>query len=149
MATIPIVLFVVRVFIGGFFVYAAIPKLADPLAFATSISHYHLVPEWSVHATALILPWTELLAGVALLLGFKTRSSALLCGLMLVVFTAAVSYAVIQGLSIDCGCFGSSGGEEVSWLKVLKNSAMILGCVALLYHPTTFLSLDERISKPV
>ncbi|WKZ78585.1 MAG: MauE/DoxX family redox-associated membrane protein [Candidatus Kapaibacterium sp.] len=148
MQALPIILFVVRVFIGGFFLYAAVPKIADPLAFATSISHYHLLPNWAVNGTALILPWLELLTGTALLLGFKTRTSAALCGAMLVVFTIAVAYAVIQGLQIDCGCFGDQGGEEVSWLKVAKNTAMIAGCVLLLLKPVTFLSIDERFSKP-
>ncbi|MCO6466611.1 MAG: DoxX family membrane protein [Bradyrhizobiaceae bacterium] len=147
MAVTPIALFVVRIFIAGFFLYAAIPKLVDPLAFATSISHYHLVPEWSSHGIALILPWLELLAAVGLLLGFKTRTSAFLCGAMLLVFTIAVAYAVIQGLQIDCGCFGEQGGEEVSWLKVGKNSLMILGCIALMLRPNTILSLDDRLAN--
>ncbi len=145
----PIALFLIRVFVGGFFLYAAIPKLADPLAFATNISHYHLLPVWSVNAVALILPWLELLAGTALLLGFKTRVSAGLCAAMLCVFTIAVAIAVIQGLKIDCGCFGDSGGEEVSWWKVLKNTAMLLGCIAIVWKPVTLFSLDERFSRPL
>ncbi len=142
MPAITIALFFVRIFIGGYFLYAAIPKLADPLAFATSIGHYGLLPVWSVHAVALVLPWLEVLAGVGLLLGFKTRLSALLCGGMLLVFTIAVGWAVINGLQIDCGCFGEQGGEEVSWWKVGKNTLMMLGCAALIWHPSTFLSLD-------
>lgn len=149
MNALSIALFVVRVFIGGYFLFAAIPKLIDPLAFATSISHYHLLPVWGVNAAALVLPWLELLAATALLLGFKTRIAALLCGVMLLVFTLAVAIAVVQGLQIDCGCFGEMGGEEVSWLKVAKNSAMILGCIALIRWPKSLFSLDEKLSQPV
>lgn len=149
MTVINIVLFFVRIVIGGFFVFAAVPKLMDPLAFATSISHYHLLPVWSINAYALIIPWLEILAGVAMILGFKTRTAAIITGLLLLMFTIAVAIAVVQGLQIDCGCFGEQGGEEVSWLKVAKNTAMILGCAALVWHPTSLFSLDEKISKPV
>jgi putative oxidoreductase len=133
-----------RVFIGGYFLYAAIPKIAEPLAFATSISHYHLLPSFAVNAFALVIPWLELLAGAALVVGFRIRTSALLCGLMLVMFTSGVAWAVANGLQIDCGCFGSQGGEEVSWLKVAKNSLMILGCALMVWRPASALSLDSR-----
>ena len=135
----------VRVFIGGYFVVAAVPKIIEPLAFATSIMHYGLIPSWSVNAVALMLAWLELLAGVGLIMGIRTRVQSLLCGGMLLVFTLAVAYAVVLGLKIDCGCFGESGGEEVSWIKVAKNSAMILGCAYLWWSPRSVLSLDHGL----
>lgn len=136
---------VVRVFIGGYFVVAAVPKIIEPLAFATSIMHYGLIPSWSVNAVALVLAWLELLAGVGLIMGIRTRVQSLLCGGMLLIFTLAVAYAVVLGLKIDCGCFGESGGEEVSWIKVAKNSAMILGCAYLWWSPRSVLSLDHGL----
>lgn len=135
-----------RVFIGGYFLYAAVPKIAEPLAFATSISHYHLMPDFMVNGYALVIPWLELLAGAALVAGWRIRTSALLCGIMLVMFTAAVAWAVTQGLQIDCGCFGSQGGEEVSWEKVGKNTLMILACALMVWKPASALSLDSRRS---
>jgi uncharacterized membrane protein YphA (DoxX/SURF4 family) len=135
----------VRVFIGGYFVVAAVPKIIEPLAFATSIMHYGLIPSWSVNAVALMLAWLELLAGVGLIMGIRTRVQSLLCGGMLLIFTLAVAYAVVLGLKIDCGCFGESGGEEVSWIKVAKNSAMILGCAYLWWSPRSVLSLDHGL----
>jgi uncharacterized membrane protein YphA (DoxX/SURF4 family) len=132
-----------RVFIGGYFVYAAVPKIIEPLAFATSIAHYGLMPSWLVNGYALVIAWLELVVGIALVAGFRVRASALICGAMLVMFTLAVAYAVVLGLKIDCGCFGSQGGEEVSWLKVAKNSAMIAMCAYLWWEPTTALSLDD------
>lgn len=135
----------VRVFIGGYFVVAAVPKIIEPLAFATSIMHYGLIPSWSVNAVALVLAWLELLAGVGLIMGIRTRVQSLLCGGMLLIFTLAVAYAVVLGLKIDCGCFGESGGEEVSWIKVAKNSAMILGCAYLWWSPRSVFSLDHGL----
>lgn len=135
----------VRVFIGGYFVVAAVPKIIEPLAFATSIMHYGLVPSWSVNAIALILAWLELIVGIGLIMGIRTKVQALFCGGMLVAFTLAVAYAVVLGLKIDCGCFGASGGEEVSWLKVAKNSAMIIGCIYLWWSPRSVFSIDHGL----
>jgi len=135
----------VRVFIGGYFVVAAVPKIIEPLAFATSIMHYGIVPSWSVNAIALILAWLELIVGIGLIMGIRTKVQALFCGGMLVAFTLAVAYAVVLGLKIDCGCFGASGGEEVSWLKVAKNSAMIIGCIYLWWSPRSVFSIDHGL----
>jgi len=135
----------VRVFIGGYFVVAAVPKIIEPLAFATSIMHYGLVPSWSVNAIALILAWLEMIVGIGLIMGVRTKVQALFCGGMLVVFTLAVAYAVVLGLKIDCGCFGESGGEEVSWFKVAKNSAMIIGCIYLWWSPRSVFSIDHGL----
>ena len=105
--------FGLRVFIGGYFLYAALPKISEPLAFATSIGHYGLMPYWMVNAYALIIPWLELLVGGCLVVGYRVRTNAVLAGIMLVMFTFAVTWAVVWGLQIDCGCFGADNSETV------------------------------------
>ena len=143
----PYLIFILRVFVGGYFLYAAIPKIAEPLAFATSIHHYEMMPAWSVNAYALVVPWLEVIVGVGLVAGLKTRTSAIITGVMLVMFTIAVAWAVMNGLEIDCGCFGEQGGDQVSWLKVLKNTGMILACVLIAWKPTSWLALDGLGSR--
>lgn len=144
-ALTPWIGFLFRIYVGGFFVMAAIPKISEPLAFATSISHYGLLPIWLVNASALVLPWLEIITGILLVVGFKVRLNALLTGVMVLIFTIAVAYAVVLGLKIDCGCFGSQGGEEVSWWKVAKNTGMMLMCVYLWKWPTTALALETQL----
>ncbi len=134
----------IRLFVGGYFVFAAIPKIIEPLAFATSIGNYGLLPNAMVNAIALVLPWLELLCAVGLMIGWRIKLNAALCGAMLAVFTTAVAYAVIMGLKIDCGCFGSAGGDEVSWIKVGKNMLMLLGLVVVYRYPTSPLAFDGR-----
>ena len=147
MRYVPYLTLAIRVFVGGFFLYAAIPKIAEPLAFATSISHYEMMPLWTVNAFALVVPWLEVLVGVALVVGFKLRTNALLAGALLLMFTVAVAWAISQGLELDCGCFGAEGGEEVSWLKVGKNLLMVAGCAIIYLYPKSWLSLDEKLEE--
>jgi len=142
MQALPYLTLVLRVFIGGYFLFAAVPKIVEPLAFATSISHYGMMPGFMVNAFALIVPWLELLVGAALVVGFRIRTSALITGVLILMFTAAVAWAVIHGLDIDCGCFGAQGGEEVSWLKVGKNLLMAAACALMVWKPASVLSLD-------
>ena len=149
---IPWIGLVLRCYVGGYFIIAAVPKIIEPLAFATSIAHYGILPSWAVNASALVLPWLEIISGIFLVVGYKVRLNAIFTGAMLVIFTSAVAYAVILGLKIDCGCFGSQGGDEVSWWKVTKNSFMILMCLFLWKWPSTALSVETGVtpdgSKP-
>lgn len=145
LTTLPWFGLIARVFVGGFFVYAAVPKIIEPLAFATSISLYGMMPSWSVNAYALVIPWLELLVGVCLVVGYKVKTSSALAGIMLLMFTAAVAWAVINGLSIDCGCFGAEGGEQVGWLKVAQNLGMTALCIYLWLHPSTAISMEHGL----
>lgn len=120
-------------------------KDLEPLAFATSIGHYGLMPYWMVNAYALIIPWLELLVGGCLVVGYRVRTNAVLAGIMLVMFTFAVTWAVVCGLQIDCGCFGADNSETVSWEKVAKNCAFIAMCGYLWWKPVTALSLENGL----
>jgi len=95
----------VQIALGLFFVAAALPKLVDPPSFAHMIYNYRLVPGALVNLMALVMPWLELLAGLALVLGIWTRPSAGLVGALLLVFLAAISLNLARGNAIDCGCF--------------------------------------------
>jgi putative oxidoreductase len=141
-ALLPWIGLALRAYVGGYFILAAVPKIVEPLAFATSIAHYGILPSWAVNASALVLAWLEIICGILLVIGHRVRLNALLTGLMLLVFTSAVAYAVVLGLKIDCGCFGSQGGDEVSWWKVSKNTLMMLMCVFLWKWPQTALSVE-------
>ena len=119
---------------GIIFLAAALPKLGDPAAFATSVHNFHLDPVIPVAATnllAMTIPWVELLAGLALLLGIHPRAGAVVYTVLLLAFTAGVVAAMARGLSFECGCFGKAGSGTVGAWKLLENAAMTaLGFVA-------------------
>ena len=70
------VLLVLRLALGGVFVYAAWTKLRQPwVVFAFSIDAYHVLPEWAVTLVARTLPWVELMTGLLLLAGRWMRVS--------------------------------------------------------------------------
>ena len=117
----PMLIRVCRIGIGLVMLAAALGKIGDPAAFSTQIHHYRLVPVGAENLLAVLLPWVELLAGLALVLGPHARSGAWLSVAMLAVFTLAVGTAVARGLDIECGCFGTADASHVGGVKLAEN----------------------------
>jgi len=123
----------VQIALGAIFVVAALPKVLDPPSFAHMIYNYRLVPGAAVNALALVMPWVELLAGLALILGVWPREAAALAGFLLLVFIAAIGFNLVRGHAVDCGCFdvhsaGKSREEllsEMRWV-LIRDAAMLL-----------------------
>ena len=58
-----------------------------------------------INLIAIIVPFLELVAGLALIIGFYPRSAAIIVNAMLLVFITALSINLIRGHEFDCGCF--------------------------------------------
>ncbi len=94
-----------RFLIGGMYIAASFYKIIEPASFAKSIWHYHMVPGSLINLVALILPWLELVIGLALIFGLAYRGAIWWANLLLVVFIIALTSTIMRGLDIDCGCF--------------------------------------------
>jgi len=130
----------VQIALGLLFIGAALPKLADPPSFAHMIYNYRLLPGGFVNLPALVLPWFELLCGVALVLGIWNRTAAALIGLLLVVFVATLSINLARGNAIECGCFdvrdaGKSVAERLHDMRmtVLRDAGMLALVAQILF----------------
>jgi uncharacterized membrane protein YphA (DoxX/SURF4 family) len=121
---------ILRVVLGGIFVYAAWTKLKDPWAlFAMAIDSYGVLPMWAVEWTARTLPWLELLIGALLIAGRWMRASTAATSLLLLVFFGLMVRAYAKGIEINCGCFGP--GEAISWKTLLRDGSMLAGSLLL------------------
>ena len=122
----------VRVVVGGFFIFAGFVKIIDPMAFAFQVDHYQLLP-WTASALlALYLPWLEIVSGLALLWQPWARAAAWIILALLVVFVLALAAAWFRGLDISCGCFGNDGGSGAIPLTILRDLVMIGGILQVL-----------------
>lgn len=102
----------VQIALGVIFVAAALPKIVDPPSFAHMIYNYRMLPLPLVNVSALVLPWVELLSGLALVLGIWRRTATGIIGALLLVFVAAIGWNLAQGNAIDCGCFDVSARDR-------------------------------------
>jgi len=128
-----------RLFIGIVFIYASFYKIIEPGTFARSIWYYHLIPGNLINLAALIMPWLELLCGLALIFGIYYRGAVAWVNIMTVVFIIALYTTIYRGLSIDCGCFKASG-EAAS--KAWKS--LIFDLVILVFTLQMFLSRSKK-----
>lgn len=134
-----------RFIIGLTFIFAAYYKIVEPSDFAKSIWYYHMLPGKLINLMALIMPWVELLCGLGLIFGVYYRGSVLLINIMMVMFIIALSYAVINGISIDCGCFkASKAGTDSAKATLWRDLGMMILTVQLLISRSKALMLCKK-----
>jgi uncharacterized membrane protein YphA (DoxX/SURF4 family) len=165
---------VLRLGLGGLFLFAAYQKLfASPFShqnFYEAIRAFRVVPatadwDWLLVAATFIIPWVELVAGVALVLGLWTRSAALVIGLLLMVFIAGIVSVTLRKWHADCSCFGQykllcgnkalpqalavfRDAPAVGWCKVVEDGAMVLAAAAAWTWGGGLISLDRALWRP-
>ena len=130
-----------RVLLAAIFISFALSKIMRPAVFALNVVDYNLTPAWGVNLWSLALPWGELVAGLFLLLGIRTRAAATLIAAMNVIFIVGLVNAILHHMPINCGCVGEVG-EPVNWLKVMKNTGMLVMCIQIFLYDR-FLVLDR------
>ncbi len=126
-----------RIILGVIFVQFALSKIMRPAVFALNVVDYGMMPAWAVNLWALALPWGELLAGLFLILGIRTRAAAIIIGGMNIIFIIGLVKVILQGLPITCGCVGEAG-EPVTWWKVLKNMGMLFMALQVFLYDRLF-----------
>lgn len=126
---------ILRLIVGGTFVYASLDKIADPAGFAQAIFNYRMLPTALLHPFALALPWIELVCGVAVIAGVWRRGAAGAISLMNLMFIGAIAFALMRGLDISCGCFHTQGGHAVGMSLLLRDLGLLAASLALTFLP--------------
>jgi len=116
-----------RVVIGGVFLYSGYIKIIDPASFAKNVFQYQLLPDTWINITAMMLPWLELICGSALILAPRfRRGAAAWITIMLVIFTSAIAISLYRGLDITCGCFSTDpNAAKIGWKKIIENLLLL------------------------
>ncbi len=131
-------------FVGAFFIWAALPKINNPFAFAKDIWNYDIAPAALINISALWLPMVELLAAVALMTGLMRRGGGFLIGGLLVIFIAAVGFNVGRGHDFNCGCTSTAtmftdtylAGWNDKFMLILRDiGLMVMAAMGWLYRP--------------
>jgi uncharacterized membrane protein YphA (DoxX/SURF4 family) len=139
-----------RVFLAGVFVLAGWPKLLDPDGTVRSVRAFKLVPEALVAPFGYALPMLELAIAALLLAGLFTRIAALVTAAMMVMFLFGIASAWARGLSIECGCFGSTGSLVLDPVPgyirdILRDTGFVIVALALARWPFSSLSADHYL----
>ena len=110
-----------RLVLAATFFYAGFIKLGTSEQFAVTVAQFTILPPALAAPFALALGWVETLAAVLLVIPRTARLGAGLTAALLVMFIAALGYALSQGLVVACGCFGpeeAAPSRDAMWLAV-------------------------------
>ena len=116
---------IARIVLGAVMLIAGAEKLGALEAFGANISNYQILPIGLVNIAALLFVWAEIAVGVLLIVGAAVRGSALLSGLMLILFIVAIGSAMARGLNIDCGCFVGKGSSQSATVAAGETPATV------------------------
>ncbi|MBS1974630.1 MAG: DoxX family protein, partial [Bacteroidetes bacterium] len=122
-----------RFLVGLLFIFSGLIKANDPLGLSYKMQEFFEV--WNFHlldnftlAFSVIMIVFEIIAGVAILLGWRMRLFSWLLLLLIIFFTFLTGYAYLTGKVKECGCFGNciplTAGE--SFTKDVVLLALIL-----------------------
>jgi uncharacterized membrane protein YphA (DoxX/SURF4 family) len=122
-----------RILIGVLFIFSGLIKANDPLGLSYKMQEFFEVwgwHGWDAYALALsmILIAFEIIAGVAVLLGWQFKIFSWLLLLLTICFTFLTGYAVLSGKIKECGCFGDciKLTAKDSFIKDLVLTGLIL-----------------------
>jgi uncharacterized membrane protein YphA (DoxX/SURF4 family) len=124
---------IARFLVGILFIFSGLVKANDPLGLSYKMQEFFEI--WGLHALndytlafSIAMIAFEIVAGVAVLLGWKMNLFGWLLLLLILFFTFLTGYAVITGKPRECGCFGDCIplSAQQSFQKDLLLLALIL-----------------------
>jgi uncharacterized membrane protein YphA (DoxX/SURF4 family) len=136
-----------RWIIGLTFIYASYHKILAPAEFAKIVYGYDLFPNEIINLIAILVPFIELITGLALILGLYPRSAVLIINGMLVVFIIILSINLIRGHEFDCGCFSA---QEAGYFSSTESTLvrdiiyLILGLQIFLFSGTRKIGISRN-----
>jgi len=141
---------IVRVIVGVLFIFSGLVKANDPLGLSykmkeffeiwnTGLEHgsfflrdilinlFQFLHDHSLSLSVIMIAF-EILAGVALLLGWRMKIFSWLLLLLILFFTLLTGYAYYSGKFTNCGCFGDCIPitPKTSFLKDIALTVMII-----------------------
>lgn len=135
----------IRLSAAAIWLIAGAAKLVDLEHFHAQVDQYQLLPHSLEAPFAYSLPFVELLVGLYLAVGLFTRAAAAVGCVLMALFLIAQSQAWARGLSLDCGCFGTLTHEQVGLPTILRDLALGLPSLVMLWRPARTLSLDAQL----
>ncbi|MGJ7031570.1 BT_3928 family protein [Niabella hirudinis] len=136
---------IARVIVGILFVFSGLIKANDPIGLSYKMQEFFEL--WKMSALngitltlSVLMIAFEIIAGVALLLGYKRKLVNWLLLLLIVFFTFLTGYAYLSGKFTNCGCFGDCIPitSKTSFIKDLVLLVLIL-----------FLFLNQKYIRPL
>lgn len=136
-----------RIFVGLLFVISGLIKLNDPVGFSYKLAEYFSEPVFNMPiftpfalAIALFLVILEVVLGVMLLIGYKSKITIWSLLLLIVMFTFLTFYSAYFDVVKDCGCFGDAL-KLTPWQSFTKDIVLLFFILILFFN--------QKLVKPL
>ena len=122
-----------RILVGVLFIFSGLVKANDPLGLSYKMQEFFEV--WHLSGfdgftltMSIAMNAFEIIAGFALLLGWRIRLFSWLLLLLIIFFTFLTGYTFVTGKPVNCGCFGDCLliSSRASFLKDVALLLLIL-----------------------
>lgn len=127
---------IIRWVVGLLFIFSGLVKANDPLGLSYKMQEFFEV--WNLHqfneytlALSIAMIGFEIIAGVAVIVGWQMRLFSWLLLLLIVFFTLLTGYAVISGKIKECGCFGNC--IPLTAMQSFIKDLVLTGLILLLF----------------
>jgi uncharacterized membrane protein YphA (DoxX/SURF4 family) len=129
-----------RLFVGILFIISGLIKLNDPIGFSYKLDEYFSEPVFNMPyfvpftlAIALFLVILEVVLGVMLLIGYKSKYTTNSLLLLVVLFTFLTFYSAYFDVVKDCGCFGDAL-HLTPWQSFSKDIILLFFILILFFN---------------
>ncbi|QBN18191.1 BT_3928 family protein [Flavobacterium nackdongense] len=136
-----------RLFVGILFIISGLIKLNDPLGFSYKLDEYFSEPVFNMPffvpyslAIALFLVILEVVLGVMLLIGYKSKWTIWSLLLLVILFTFLTFYSAYFDVVKDCGCFGDAL-HLTPWQSFSKDLILLFFILILFFN--------QKLIKPL
>lgn len=150
--SLTIILTIVRIFVGVLFIFSGLIKANDPSGLAYKMGEFfevwaregylpdlmHWLNGYAMGMSIMMITF-EIVAGVALIIGYRFKLFSFLILLLTIFFTFLTAYALFSGKIKECGCFGDC-------IKLQANESFMKDLV-LLVLITALVFFRKQISQ--
>lgn len=136
-----------RIFVGVLFIISGLIKLNDPVGFSYKLAEYFSEPVFNMPflepfalGLAIFLVILEVVLGVMLLVGYKTKTTIWSLLLLIIFFTFLTFYSAYFDVVKDCGCFGDAL-HLTPWESFTKDVVLLFFILILFFN--------QKLIKPL
>ncbi|UYQ95148.1 DoxX family membrane protein [Chitinophaga horti] len=134
-----VILILFRIIVGVLFIFSGLIKANDPLGLSYKMDEFFEVLHmyWMVPYSlvlSILMNAFEIIAGVAVLVGYRMRLFSTLLLILIIFFTFLTGFALFSGLIKECGCFGDCiklEAEQSFWKDVILTVMIV---VIFIFH---------------
>lgn len=140
------ILAILRILIGIFFVVSGFGKLINPYEnFLYVVQSYELVGKPLDLLTAGVIPWVEFILGIFMILGLWLTITLRGIWALLIIFIFVLGQAIVRNLPItECGCFGELVSVPLAVTVAMDTAFLVIVTFLRVFiQKTSLLSLDR------